>query len=109
MKTKWQDGIEFSDFLSPTYNVKWAKWFNNRSYFFGVSGDSGEGAGDRGWMEGGCDVCTNSFLKGCILGVGGLDVGDGGLWCVSVCRKCKHRAAPSDGSHDCPPAAAPAQ
>merc|ERR1712012_1401934 len=52
-------------------------------------------------MEGGCDVCTNSFLRGCILGDGGLEVGDGGLWCVSVCRKCKHRAAPGDGSHDC--------
>ena len=95
---RWNWVLEF--FLQSI--AKWAKWFNIHSYVFGGSRDFGEGAGARGGMEGGCDLCTNSFLRGCILG-------DGGLWCVSVCRKCKHRAAPSDGSHDCPPPAAPAQ
>ena len=61
---------------------------------------------DRTWIEGCCCVCTNSFEG---LYFRGWGMGDGGLWCVSVCRKCKHRAAPSDGSHDCPPAATPAQ
>ena len=60
--------------------------------------------GDRAWIEGCCCVCTNSFEGLYFRGWGTV----GGLWCVSVCRKCKQRAAPGDGSHDCASPAAPA-